>query len=67
MAELHSQALRDKVLPEFSSYWPEKFTNVTNGVTPRRFINLANRQLSTLINDTIGTGWLTDLDQAPGS
>ena len=34
VAELHSQLLRDKVLPDFSEYWPDKFTNVTNGVTP---------------------------------
>ncbi|MFV0462614.1 MAG: glycogen/starch/alpha-glucan phosphorylase [Nostocoides sp.] len=63
VAELHSQLLRDKVLPDFSAMWPEKFTNVTNGVTPRRFIRSANRQLSTLITETIGEGWVTDLDQ----
>lgn len=39
---LHSRLLRDKVLPDFSEYWPDKFTNVTNGVTPRRFVRLAN-------------------------
>ncbi len=63
VAELHSQLLRDKVLPDFSEYWPEKFTNVTNGVTPRRFIRLANPGLSELITDTIGVGWLTDLER----
>ena len=41
VAALHSQLLADKVLPAFSEYWPEKFTNVTNGVTPRRFLRLA--------------------------
>ena len=46
VAELHSQLLRDKVLSDFSDHWPEKFTNVTNGVTPRRFIALANPGLS---------------------
>jgi hypothetical protein len=47
VAELHSQLLRDKVLPDFSAFCtPEKFTNVTNGVTPRRFIRLANPKLS---------------------
>ena len=45
VAELHSQLLRDKVLHDFSEYWPEKFTNVTNGVTPRRFMRLANPAL----------------------
>ncbi|MBD2758369.1 glycogen/starch/alpha-glucan phosphorylase [Yimella sp. cx-573] len=63
VAELHSQLLRDKVLPEFSQYWPDKFTNVTNGITPRRFLHLSNRRLSNLITDTIGPGWVTDLDQ----
>ena len=63
VAELHSQLLRDKVLPDFSEYWPEKFTNVTNGVTPRRFVRLANPGLSELITDAIGPGWLTDLER----
>ena len=63
VAELHSQLLRDKVLPDFSDYWPDKFTNVTNGVTPRRFIKLANPGLASLISDTLGKGWLTDLDR----
>ncbi|MBM6400590.1 glycogen/starch/alpha-glucan phosphorylase [Phycicoccus sonneratiae] len=63
VAELHSQLLRDKVLPDFSQLWPEKFTNVTNGITPRRFVRLANRRLSELVTDTIGDGWVTDLDR----
>ncbi|MCK6080416.1 glycogen/starch/alpha-glucan phosphorylase [Microbacterium sp. EYE_5] len=63
VAELHSQLLREKVLPDFDEFYPEKFTNVTNGVTPRRFIRLANPSLSRLITDTIGAGWLTDLDR----
>ena len=63
VAELHSQLLRDKVLPDFSQLWPEKFTNVTNGVTPRRFLRLANRGLSELISSAIGTGWVTDLER----
>ncbi|MFK5582909.1 MULTISPECIES: glycogen/starch/alpha-glucan phosphorylase [unclassified Serinicoccus] len=63
VAELHSQLLRDNVLPDFSAMWPDKFTNVTNGITPRRFLHLANRRLSDLLNDTIGEGWVTDLDR----
>ncbi len=63
VAELHSQLLRDKVLPDFSALWPDKFTNVTNGVTPRRFVRLSNPKLSELINDTIGSGWVTDLER----
>ncbi|RXW31480.1 glycogen/starch/alpha-glucan phosphorylase [Propioniciclava flava] len=63
VAELHSQLLRDKVLPDFSEMYPDKFTNVTNGVTPRRFVRLANPKLSTLITDTIGSGWVTQLER----
>lgn len=63
VAELHSQLLRDKVLPDFSAMWPDRFTNVTNGVTPRRFIKYANPALSDVITDAIGTGWVTDLER----
>ncbi|SDB79997.1 starch phosphorylase [Raineyella antarctica] len=63
VAALHSQLLRDKVLPDFSEMWPDRFTNVTNGVTPRRFVKMANPKLSELISDTIGGGWVTDLER----
>ncbi len=63
VAELHSQLLRDKVLVDFNDLWPEKFTNVTNGITPRRFIRMANYKLSDLISDTIGKGWVNDLER----
>ena len=63
VAELHSQLLRDKVLADFSAMWPEKFTNVTNGITPRRFVRMANPALSALVTEAIGDGWVTDLDR----
>ncbi len=63
VAELHSGLLRDRVLTDFAGYWPGKFTNITNGVTPRRFLALANPGLCRLITDTIGPGWLQDLDR----
>ena len=63
VAELHSQLLRDKVLPDFADFFPDKFTNVTNGVTPRRFLRLANPGLSSLITEAIGDGWVTDLER----
>ena len=63
VAELHSQLLRDKVLPDFNEFFPGKFTNVTNGVTPRRFVRLANPELSALITDALGAGWITDLER----
>ncbi len=63
VAALHSQLLRDTVLRDFAELWPEKFTNVTNGVTPRRFLALANPKLADLITDALGDGWLRDLDR----
>ena len=63
VAALHSQLLADKVLPDFSSHFPDKFTNVTNGVTPRRFVRLANPALSEIITDALGPGWVTDLER----
>ncbi len=63
VAELHSQLLRDKVLPDFNEFFPGKFTNVTNGVTPRRFLRLANPALSALITEALGSGWVTDLER----
>jgi starch phosphorylase len=66
VAELHSELLRDKVLHDFAEMYPEKFTNVTNGVTPRRFVRMSNPRLSTLITEAIGDGWVTNLDRLRG-
>ena len=66
VAELHSQLLREKVLPDFDEFYPGKFTNVTNGVTPRRFLRLANPELSSLITDALGAGWTVDLERLRG-
>lgn len=66
VAELHSQLLRQTVLHDFAELWPDRFTNVTNGVTPRRFLKLANPRLSDLITEAVGEGWLTNLDQLSG-
>jgi starch phosphorylase len=63
VAELHSRLLRELVLPDFYEMYPERFTNVTNGVTPRRFMVLANPELSELITQRIGDGWPTDLER----
>jgi starch phosphorylase len=63
VAALHSRLLRETVLRDFAEMWPERFTNVTNGVTPRRFIALANPRLSTLVTEAIGDGWVKDLEQ----
>lgn len=63
VAALHSELLRRDVLRDFSELWPEKFLNVTNGVTPRRFIMLTNPGLTKLITDAIGPDWTRDLEQ----
>jgi len=63
VAELQSQLLAQHVLRDFAELWPEKLNNKTNGVTPRRFMRLANPGLSELISERIGDDWLTDLDQ----
>jgi starch phosphorylase len=62
VAALHSELLRRDVLRDFSALWPEKFLNVTNGVTPRRFIMLTNPGLTRLVTDAIGDGFTRDLE-----
>ena len=63
VAELHSELVKTTILRDFAELWPEKFCNVTNGVTPRRFIAVSNPPLAQLIDRTIGGGWLEDLDR----
>ena len=63
VAELHSDLLKKTVLRDFAELWPEKFFNVTNGVTPRRFVALSNPRLTDLISTRIGDSWLKDLNQ----
>ena len=62
VAELHSQLLREHVLADFARLWPDRFTNVTNGVTPRRWLAVANPGLSSLLDQTIGEGWRRNLE-----
>jgi starch phosphorylase len=63
VAGLHSELLKTDLLKDFYELWPEKFSNKTNGVTPRRWIVQSNPQLSALITEKIGPGWITDLAQ----
>jgi starch phosphorylase len=62
VAALHSDLIKRQLLPEFAELWPEKFTNVTNGVTPRRWVALANPELSKLLDKEIGPNWITNMD-----
>ncbi len=66
VAELHTQILKDDLFKDFYELWPEKFHNVTNGITPRRWLLKANPMLSQLITDSIGSEWITHLDKLRG-
>ncbi|MBV8073659.1 MAG: glycogen/starch/alpha-glucan phosphorylase [Acidobacteriaceae bacterium] len=59
VAELHSELLKKTVMHDFYELWPQKFLNVTNGVTPRRWVALSNPELSQLICNKVGGEWLT--------
>ena len=61
VAALHTQLLKADVLRDFAELWPEKFSNKTNGVTPRRWMVLSNPRLAKLITGQIGEGWIRDL------
>jgi glycogen phosphorylase len=63
VAELHTELLKRDVLKDFHELWPGKFSNKTNGVTPRRWMALSNPRLSSLITEHIGDGWIKDLSQ----
>ena len=63
VSALHSDLLVQTIFADFASLWPERFTNVTNGVTPRRWLAQANRPLSALIDATLDRGWRTDLER----
>jgi starch phosphorylase len=62
VAALHSDLLKETVLRDFYTVSPQKFLNVTNGVTPRRWIALSNPDLAALLTRTIGDGWMSDLE-----
>ena len=62
VAKLHSEILKDSLFKDFYELMPEKFTNVTNGITPRRWLLKANPMLSQLITETIGPEWVVRLE-----
>ncbi|MEB3159500.1 MAG: glycogen/starch/alpha-glucan family phosphorylase, partial [Synechococcus sp.] len=63
VAALHSELVRTQLLPEFAALWPEKFTNVTNGVTPRRWVALSNPEMSSLFNQYAGSDWISNMEK----
>jgi starch phosphorylase len=63
VASLHTRLLEEGLFRDFYALWPEKFNNKTNGVTPRRWLAHCNRNLEALITETIGPGWVSDLDR----
>lgn len=63
VSKLHSELLKKTLFNDYHELWPDRFTNMTNGITPRRWLLQCNPRLSALITDTIGPGWVTDLQQ----
>ena len=63
VAALHSELLKSDVLRDFHDLWPEKFSNKTHGVTPRRWMVLANPQLADCISARIGDDWIRNLGE----
>ena len=63
VAQLHTELLTQGLFREFYELWPHKFNNKTNGVTPRRWLGFCNRELSELISERIGDGWLRDFSK----
>jgi starch phosphorylase len=61
VAAIHSELLRKTTVKDLAEVFPERFNNKTNGITPRRWLKLANPWLSTTISTAIGDGWITDL------
>ncbi len=63
VSELHSELIKTSLVPEFVQLWPDKFSNKTNGVAPRRWLLKANPGLSNLLFESIGENWITDLSE----
>jgi glycogen phosphorylase len=66
VSKLHSELLKTRIVPEFSTLWPQRFNNKTNGVTQRRWLLVANSGLASLLDETIGEGWRTNLELTRG-
>jgi starch phosphorylase len=63
VSRLHSKLMKETIFKDFSRKFPDKFTNVTNGITPRRWLRQCNRELADLISSRIGDSWLINLEE----
>lgn len=63
VAAMHSELVKNRLFKDFNELWPDKFHNVTNGVTPRRFVQLSNSGLDELLSQVTGSDWASDLNQ----
>ncbi|MEP6605056.1 MAG: glycogen/starch/alpha-glucan phosphorylase [Nitrosospira sp.] len=63
VAEIHTQLMKQTIFADFDRFYPGKIINMTNGITPRRWLNQANPHLAELISSRIGSGWIKDLKQ----
>jgi starch phosphorylase len=66
VSKLHSELVKTRLVPDFYQLWPERFSNKTNGVTQRRWLLMANPGLASLLDETVGPAWVTDLEQLTG-
>ncbi|MGD0290570.1 MAG: glycogen/starch/alpha-glucan phosphorylase [Candidatus Binataceae bacterium] len=66
VSELHSELVKTRLVPDFYRLWPERFSNKTNGVTQRRWLLMANPGLASLLDETVGPAWVTDLELLTG-
>ncbi len=66
VSQLHSNLMQQTLFADFAALYPDRFTNKTNGITPRRWLAQANPKLSALIDNSIGHGWRTDLGRLGG-
>jgi starch phosphorylase len=66
VSKLHTELLKSLLAPDFAVLWPQRFSNKTNGVAPRRWLLKANPGLAALLTRTVGEGWIADLEQVRG-
>ncbi|MFZ2325240.1 MAG: glycogen/starch/alpha-glucan phosphorylase [Ignavibacteriaceae bacterium] len=66
VAALHTEILKTRIFPDFYNMYPKKFVNITNGITPRRWLKSANPALSALVTEKIGNEWIKDLSKLRG-